>query len=69
MSKKIVELLGSIFLKKMMAMMNKLSAMTVYQVQVLRNGPCDNFSKEEPNHFSPFSSVHMIFTFSTHIVG
>ena len=25
-----------------MAMMNKLSAMTVYQVQVLRNGPFDN---------------------------
>ena len=37
------------FLKKMMAMMNKSFAMTVYQVQqVLRNGPCDNFSKEEP---------------------
>ena len=44
----------------MMAMMNKLSAMTVYQVQVLRNGPCDDFSKEEPNHFSLFSGVHII---------
>ena len=55
--------------RKTMAMMNKLSAMTVYQVQVLRNGPCDNFSLEEPNHFSPFSSVHMIFTFfNTNIV-
>ena len=52
------------FLKKMMSMMNKLFSMTVYQVQqVLRNGPCDNISKEEPNHFCPFSSVHMIFIF------
>ena len=50
--------------KKMMAMMNKLSAMTVYQVQVLRNGPCDDFSLEEPNHFSLFSGVHKIFRIS-----
>ena len=40
--------------------MNKLSSLTVYQVQLVRNGPGDDFSKEEPNQ--SFQKIICTFT-------
>ena len=40
--------------------MNKLSSLTVYQVQLVRNGPGDDFSKEGPNQ--SFQKIICTFT-------